>query len=159
MGLFRKKNVAIDQALPPDEWIRASEAKYEELVSQYYGSPETMAQGGYARAELDDWGTALFFFRKSIDIVHTQCFGPQPIRQPGPQDDPILLAFVSTLENVKRTHANAPIDETIREVTHRIRAMSSLCERTGTPASRYLSALDAIAGLAPEVNAEDILWN
>src|SRR5690242_8049668 len=61
----------IDNSLPDDEWLARSEARYKEMVQHRWGSPETVAQGGKVCYGYGDFGTALFFYQKSIDMLHT----------------------------------------------------------------------------------------
>lgn len=163
MGLFSKKQKVkikqVDPTLPDDRWISACESNFNASVSPYYGSPETMAQGAWDALGVDDPGTALFFNRKSIDILHTHYIASSSVqRTPGPNDSPIVIGFISTLSIVKESHPGADLTETVQEVTHRLRSISSLCQRSGLPADQYLSVLDEIARLAPEVDVSTVLW-
>jgi hypothetical protein len=159
MGFFSKKpETPVDPTLQPDEWIAASEARYRDKVNAYYGSPETMARGGQEALEIEDFGTAMFFFRKSIDIIHSQVGGPSPRRVPGPADDPILFGFIMALEASLARHPGAPVDESVREVTHRMRSISTQCRNTGLDPQAYDNALMNLARIAPDVRVDDILW-
>jgi hypothetical protein len=55
-------------------------------------------------------------------------------------------------------HPDAPITDCIREVTHRLRSISTECTRLGLPPNLYQSGLDAIALYAPHVPTDDVLW-
>lgn len=151
---------AVDPALPDREWFGASERVYKETIEPYYGSPETMARGGDEAATAGDSGVALLFYRKSIDMLHTAYgFSQMQTRRPSQEDGPILRAFCESLEASLRDHPQAPVAETVREVTHRLRSITGECERHGIDASLYRTTLQRIAGAAPGVDVSDVLWS
>jgi hypothetical protein len=149
----------VDPSLPDAQWFGQSEAAYKSTIEPYYGSPETMARGGDERAAQGDDGVALFFYRKSIDMLHTAYgFNQMQARQPSPQDAAILSGFCHSLEKTISDHPGASVNESIREVTHRLRSITTESERRGIDAALYRSTLDRIAGIAPAVSVDDILW-
>ena len=164
MGLFSKKqqkpamSQRVDPSLPDGEWMAASSNTYQANIEPYYGSPETMAQGANDCLAIDDVGTALFFYRKSIDILHSQylCIDP-PRRDPNDADAAIVNGFVSTLRSVKSDHPSAPVDETVREVTHRFRTIAGHYQRLGVAPDLYLNALNEMPSIAPEVDISTVL--
>ncbi len=113
MGIFSRKgaNQAKEAALPPqqfelpeplpqdlpnDEWLGRSEARYKRLVESCWGSCETVAEGGKRSYETQDFGTALFFFQKSIDMLHSEyLFGKMQRRQPSAADVWIIEGYTS----------------------------------------------------------------
>ncbi|MDQ8044672.1 MAG: hypothetical protein AAGC46_06825 [Solirubrobacteraceae bacterium] len=161
MGLFgnRRPRPLVDDTLPGSAWISASSSAYSRTVSAYYGSPETMASGGEKTLRSGDVGVALFYFAKSIDMLHTAYgFSNMQDRTPGPQDAPIIDGYLDALLAVKQRKPDAPLAEPIRETTHRLRSISTTAEGVGIDAGRYRQALDMMANVVPEVPVDDILW-
>src|ERR1019366_2041882 len=155
----RSAGILVYPSLPDAEWCTKSEAAYETTVSGYYGSPETMAEGGKVNYGLTNFGVALFFYQKSIDMLHTQyLFMEMRCRQPSPADVWIVEGYVNSLGASLSMHPTAPVAESVREVTHRLRTISSACQRFGIPDGLYMGALETMARDAPDVNVDDIFW-
>lgn len=157
MGLFSRAPKVVDNSLPDDQWLRASEDMFRATIEPYYGSPETMARGGEERYRLYDYGTAMFFYAKSIDMLHT-AFSHMAQRQPSPADLPIVDGFASSLGLALHAHPQAPVADSVREVTHRLRSISSECDRVGIPSQLYRNGLDSLSQTAPHVPVDDIFW-
>ncbi len=147
----------VEPSLPDAEWFRTSEQVYERTWRDHAGSPETFAEAGKLHYSYQNFGVALLFFRKAIDLMHT-LYGDMSRRQPSPRDLSITSDFVSSLGATLALHPQAPVDESVREVTHRLRTISSACRRAGVPADLYLNALQEIARESPNVRIDDILW-
>ena len=160
MGLFGKRSPkVVDASLPDVQWLRESEDMYRATIEPYYGSPETMARGAEDRRFLADYGTALFFYAKSIDMLHTAYgFAGMEQRRPSQVDTPIVEGYAETLGFVMELHPDAPIADCVREVTHRLRSISTECDRAGLPSDLYRIGLNAIARTAPHVPVDDIFW-
>jgi hypothetical protein len=152
MVLFKKRVTGpVDPQLPDDEWWLASNAAFEGRRGAYYGSPETMTQGGQVSYGVQDFGVATLFFAKAIDMLHTAYgFSGMSARQPSPADAAIVDGFTSALGASLAMHPNAPVDECIREVDHRLRSIVAECDRVGTPSALYRDSLDRIASYAPK---------
>lgn len=169
MGFFNRKkskpSVAtgpvfdpIDDSLPDDEWLARSKTRFEQIVKNYYGSCETIGQGGQERYGYGDFGTALFFYQKSIDVLHTNyLFGQMRSRQPSPADAWIVDGYTSSLGASLAMHPAAPIDESVREVTHRLRTIATACEQVGLPSQLYREALKLMSQYAPHVKLDGVL--
>jgi len=128
------------------------------MVQRYYGSPETMAEGGRLCYGYGDFGTALFFFQKSIDMLHTNyLFNQMRSRQPSAADAWIVDGYTSSLGAGLAMHTAAPIDDSVREVTHQLRTIATACEQVGLPSELYRGALRQIAIEAPNVKLDDVL--
>ncbi|HJZ36332.1 MAG TPA: hypothetical protein VJ204_08685 [Solirubrobacterales bacterium] len=132
---------------------------FNETIEPYYGSPETMAKGGDERRGLTDYGTAMFFYAKSIDMLHSN-YGHLGMerRRPSPADTVIIDAYAESLALVSQFHPEAPITPCVREVTHRLRSISTECDRVGLSSSLYRNGLDRIAQIAPHVPVDDVVW-
>lgn len=149
----------IDPRLPDAEWLNASRASYELCVGPFYGSPDTIAEGGKQCLGQKEFGIALFFFQKSIDLLHTNYgFGGMASRKPSQADEWILAGYVSALRNTLEHHPAAQIRESVRETTHRLRSISTECQNVGLPNDLYLNALGEIASCATHVDFDDIRW-
>jgi hypothetical protein len=111
MGLFGKRTPkVVDGSLPDGPWLRASESMYKATVEPYYGSPETMAKGGEERHRQADYGTALFFYAKSIDMLHSQYgFLGMERRRPSSADAAIIDGYAESLAATLQAHPEAPI--------------------------------------------------
>ena len=148
----------IDDSLPDDEWLARSKTRFEQIVKNYYGSCETIGQGGQERYGYGDFGTALFFYQKSIDVLHTNyLFGQMRSRQPSPADAWIVDGYTSSLGASLAMHPAAPIDESVREVTHRLRTIATACEQVGLPSQLYREALKLMSQYAPHVKLDGVL--
>jgi hypothetical protein len=122
----RASVVSVDDSLADGPWLQASESAYRTTISAFYGSPETMASGGQQRERCGDAGVALFFYQKSIDMLHSAYgFSNMQSRRPSPQDTPILDGFVRSLGTTLSAHPDASVSDSIREVTHRLRSIST----------------------------------
>ena len=55
-------------------------------------------------------------------------------------------------------HPEATVAGSVREVTHRLRTISSACNRVGIPGQLYMNALDTIGRETPHVDVTDIYW-
>ena len=169
MGLFRKQDAGlssslppavVDPALPDQAWLAASEQLFKERVGEFFGSPETMATGGREHYGNQDFGTAMFFFAKSIDMLHSAYgFGQMQDRRPSVADLAMVDGFASSLGTALQMHPDAAVDECVREVTHRLRSIATECDRAGLPSTMYRNGLDSIASAAPDVPTDDINWS
>lgn len=148
----------IDNSLPDDEWLARSQARFEQMIKNYYGSCETIGQGGQECYGYGDFGTALFFYQKSIDVLHTNYLVLQMRnRQPSPADAWIVDGYTSSLGASLAMHRAAPVDGSVREVTHRLRTIATACEQVGLPSQLYREALKLMAQYAPHVKLDDVL--
>lgn len=170
MGLFslgsRVATNYDDAGLDDTQWLRAGESRYKSLVSRHYGSPDTIAVGGDQRSRAGDEAAALFFYQKAIDTLHSiyVCgFGDQGPsgwrRQPSDRDLLILDLYLGTLRAVRACRAAAPVAASVKEVTDRMRTISSQFRRYGLDPVPYLERLDQLAELAPDVDVNDIFWS
>ncbi|RKQ93831.1 hypothetical protein C8N24_3705 [Solirubrobacter pauli] len=159
MGWFSKGPKPVSASLPDPEWSAASRATYVREVSKYYGTPETMADGGRKHLAAGDPGTAVHLLCKSIDMMHTAYgYAEMRDRQPGPADQPILDDFCEAVAASLAAHPQADLDEPVREVTHRLRAIAHACEQRQLPAGMFRLAHDRLGRIAPRVPTDDLLW-
>lgn len=170
MGIFStRKNIGqgesivplarVDTSMPDSEWFAASLRVYEDTWRSRAGSPETFAQAGREHYDAQNVAVAMLFFRKAIDLMHTlYTFSGMASRRPSAADSPIVSGFVGSLKAVLEEHPAAPVAESVREVTHRLRTIASACKRSDIPADLYLSALQQIGAATPDVDVDDIIW-
>jgi hypothetical protein len=150
----------IDPALPDGAWLSQSEALFDRTVGGHYGSPDTLAGGGVRNYEVGNFGTAMFFFQKSIDLMHTNYgFGGMSRRKPSQEDASIIDGFLTSLEASLRQHPQADVSASVRQVTHRLRSIAGECEQKGMPSGLYRQALERLAQVAPDVNVADVRWS
>lgn len=148
----------IDNRLSDDEWLARSNTRFEHMVKNYYGSCETIGQGGKLCYGYGDYGTALFFYQKSIDVLHTNyTFLQMKRRQPSPDDAWIVKGYPDSLGASLAIHPAAPVDDSVREVTHRLRTIATVCEEAGLPSQLYREALKLMSQYAPHVRLDDVL--
>lgn len=153
-----------DPLLDDASWLRAGESRYRALIPNHYGSPDTIAAGGVQRTQQDDPAAALFFFQKAIDTLHSNycSFGLAPAdwsRQPSDRDLGIVDAYLHALGQVRALRRGAPVNESVREVTHRLRVISTTFAQNGLDATPYYDRLASLAQLAPDVDVSDIFWD
>ncbi len=109
-----RQRVVVDSKL----WLTAGEQRFERDVSNYYGSPETIAGGGVKALKRGDTAAALFFFQKSIDLLHTLYVGTgMQARRPSHRDDPIIEHYLRTLGDIRRIHPDIDLTRSVIEVT------------------------------------------
>jgi hypothetical protein len=140
-------------------WGEASE-RYE-LKRQSYKdtSPEHMTKVGKECLQLDDPGAALFFFRRAIDQMHTAyLFGEMKARRPSAADAEAITLYVSTLASVRAMHEDAPVTEQVREVTHRLRTISTAAKERRLHDETYRTGLGQLAEVTPDIDVSDVVW-
>lgn len=153
-----------DPALTDAEWLGSGRSRYESLVSKHYGSPDTIADGGDQRMQLNDLAAALFFYQKAIDTLHSIYLGfgdggPSSWgRQPSSRDHLIMDRYLSALRTVRELRPGASVQSSVREVTHRMRTISSQFKRFGLDSSPYLGRLDDLGRIASDVDVSDVFW-
>lgn len=148
-----------DSNLSDPEWLHAGYQRYERLIPRHYGSPETIAAGGDERRQSGDLATALFFFQKAIDLLHTHYdYLEMKQRRPSEADSPIIDDYVAALSEVRRVRPQAAVAASVKEATHRLRTISTTCRGAGLDPGQYLSALDRLAQIAPDVDSSGFFW-
>ena len=152
-----------DPLLDDASWVRAGESRYNALVRDHFGSPDTLAAGGVQRSEQGDPVAAMFFFQKAIDTLHSIYVcgmgDPSPAgwsRQPSNRDIGIVDSFLQALGQVRSLRPGAPVDGTVTEVTHRLRTISNAFKRYGLDDTPYLGRLDRLEQLAPDVDVSGV---
>lgn len=173
MPLFKRRNesgagAGAGRTLPalPDvshltdhEWWALGSRRYEEHWKEHVGSPETFAECARNCYGQQDFSTAACFFRKAIDLLHTQyLFGAMERRRPSPADAWIVDGYVSAIGASRQLHPQADVAESVREVTHRLRTISTACQRVGLPDQLYRGALNDLVNVAPDIDVSDVLW-
>ncbi|HSL73891.1 MAG TPA: hypothetical protein VK853_05475 [Ilumatobacteraceae bacterium] len=170
MGLFNRKPRVPpnynDPALDDGAWLRAGEGRYSSLIPNHYGSPDTIAAGGAQRLQQDDPAAALFFFQKSIDTLHSiyvcgfNDTGPASwSRQPSSRDLEIADQYLQTLRTVRALRPAAPVKESVTEVTHRLRTISTKFDRYGLSAEPYRDRLAVLGEIAQDVDVSGVFWS
>lgn len=150
---------SVDLALPDVQWFQVSEQVYNATWRDHAGSPETFAEAGQLHYGHQNFAVALLFYRKAIDLLHSiYISNAMSSRQPSAKDLPITDGFISSLGVTLDIHPASPVDESVREVTHRLRTISTACKRAGLTDGLYLNALQEIGTTAPRVKVDDILW-
>ena len=152
-----------DPQLDDASWLSSAESRYGTLVRNHYGSPDTIAAGGTQRMQQGDPAAALFFFQKSIDTMHSiyvTSSGPTEWRRPlSNRDLGIIDSYLQALAQVRGLRPGAPVKESVVEVTHRLRTISSAFKRHGIDARGYLERLDTLGQLAPDVDVSGVFWS
>ncbi len=155
-----------DPLLDDASWIRAGENRYDVLVRNHYGSPDTIAAGGMQRSRLGDPAAALYFFQKAIDTLHSiyvAGFGDgSPAgwsREPSSRDLGIVDAYLQALGQVRALRPGAPVRDSVVEVTHRLRTISSTFGRYGLDDSAYRDRLTTLGQLAPDIDVSGVFWS
>jgi hypothetical protein len=148
----------VDAALPAAQWWAACTSRYEATFRDHFGSPETFAQPAQDCYGHQEFGLALLYYQKAIDLLHTlYVIGSFERRSPSPQDMPITDGFLSSVGASLAMHPGAPIDDSVREVTHRLRTIATSCDRAGLNSGLYRNALNELAAAAPNVSLDGLL--
>ncbi len=149
-----------DPTLADEAWWRQSHERYESIRPLFIpGTVESYCQGGDIRLSLGDHGAAIYFYRRSIDHMHTEyLFSQMRDRTPNPNDRQPIDGYLRTLNKVREIRPEAPISEQVREVTHRLRTMATAAERRGYPAEVYHEGLQQLGQIAPDIDVSDIFW-
>lgn len=169
MGLFNKRPKTPpnydDPALDDAAWLDAGDDRYRAAVSNHYGSPDTIAAGGDQRSRQGDVAAALYFYEKAIDTLHSiyvcgfDDTGPSGwSRQPSHQDLDIIDRYLDTLRQVRDRRPGAPIQNTVREVTHRLRTISTEFDRHGIGSQTVRQRLTTLGEIAPDVDVSSVYW-
>lgn len=155
-----------DPALDDAAWIGAGESRYSSLISNHYGSPDTIAAGGEQRLAVGDPAAALFFLQKAIDTLHSiyvcgfNDTGPASwSRQPSARDLAIVDRYLAVLREVRSVRPEAPIKSSVTEVTHRLRTISTQFKNYGLDGGPYLARLDELTAVAPDVDVSGVFWS
>lgn len=114
-----------------------------------------------ARAALVEGRTAeaLTLSVKAIDRLHDlYVFEEFRQRQASPSDSFLIDALRDSLSAHRAADRSADVAGEVREVTHRLRTISTTLERHRGDAALYRRGLDDLARLAPDVNVDDIYW-
>jgi hypothetical protein len=170
MAFFRRSNQEPqdfnDPLLDDAAWIGAGKARYDQLISKHYGSPDTIAAGGDLRIQVDDPASALLFYQKAIDTLHSiyvcgmNDTGPGSwARQPSQRDHAIVQHYLATLQAVHGLRPSAPTDASVMEVTHRLRTISSKFKSYNLDPTFYLSSLETLGHIAPDVDVSGVFWS
>lgn len=145
--------------LPDAQWAAESRDRARELAARVERSPENLGEAAKVRYGHQGFGVAAILYGKAIDLLHTQYLVlNMQRRQPGPADAWLIDGFTAAVGASLAMHPDAGLDDEVREGTHRLRTIASMCERVGVPSSMYRNALDQLASNAPRVRTDDLLW-
>jgi hypothetical protein len=170
MGLFRRavkeETNYDDPAVGDGSWLAEGESRYKSLISNHYGSPDTIAAGGDQRRSVGDLASALFFYQKAIDTLHSiyvcgfNDTGPASWRrQPSERDLGIADRYLETLREVREIRPGAPVGSSVTEVTHRLRTISTQFKHYGLGEGQYIARLEELARIAPDVDVSGVFWS
>lgn len=137
---------AVDHSLADDKWLAESSRIFEATIDQHYGSPESMAEPAKVHYGYQNFGVAMFFYGKSIDMLQTAYgFSGMADRQPSPADAWIVDGYVSAIGAGLSMHPDAPIGESAKTTIGLLQNIASECERVGAPPQLYSDAAERIA--------------
>lgn len=150
---------AVPYGMTDAQWVAESRSKAHALASRFEGSPENHGEAAKVRYGHQGFGVAAVLYGKAIDLLHTQyVVMNMQHRQPGPADTWIVDGFTASVGASLAMHSDAGLDDEVREATHRLRTIASMCERVGASSFLYRNALDQLSSNAPLVKTDDILW-
>lgn len=137
---------AVDHSLADDKWFAESHGAFEATIDQHYGSPESMAEPAKVHYGYQNFGVAMFFYGKSIDMLQTAYgFSGMADRQPSPADAWIVDGYVSALGAGLSMHPDAPVGESAKTTIGLLQSIAAECERVGAPPQLYSDAAERIA--------------
>lgn len=135
----------VDHGLPDAAWFHASTATYDRTIGQHYGSPETMAAPGKAHYEHQDFGVALLFYGKAVDMLQTAYgYAEMQNRQPSAPDAWIVNGYVSAVGAALAMHPDAPVGESAKTTAGLLDSIASACGRVGLPGTLYGEAANQV---------------
>jgi hypothetical protein len=147
-----------DTRVLDSDWLSAGARRFEDLVEQVARSADAATAAGVARQRASDPAAAMFFYQKAIDLLHTSyVLGEMADRRPSPADQPAIDRYLAMLSLIRDQRPAAPLTASVSEVTLRLRTISTACEDGGHDAARYLSALDRLAAIAPDIDVTGAL--
>ncbi len=131
----------VDNRLDDAEWFRASEGVYRESIDRHYGSPDTMAAPGEEHYGRQNFGVALLFFAKSVNMLHTAygSLGMQT-RRSSAADRGIVDGFVKSLGASRAMHPSAPVGDIGRQGVLLLGAIAGDCDAARLPSDLYRRA-------------------
>jgi hypothetical protein len=143
----------------PARSLAEAERRYRAQITYYPGSPESIADGGSWRLAEGDFGTALYFFQQAIDLLQTlYCVSDMRERAPSERDQSILDAYLAALRRVREQWPQAAVEDTVTNVTHRLRTTTTACREERIDPDRYLRALTDLEQIAPDVDVSNVFW-
>lgn len=148
----------VPHELSGTQWADESRARAQSLASRIEGSPENYGEAAKVSYGRQGFGVATVLYAKALDLLHTQYVVlNMQHRQPGPADTWIVDGFTAAVGASLAMHPDAGLEDEVREGTHRLRTIASMCERIGASSFLYRNALDQLASNAPRVKTDDIL--
>lgn len=136
----------LNHSLPDDEWLAESRRVFEATLGERYGSPESMAGPGEEHYGHQNFGVAMFFYGKSIDMLQTAYgFFGMGDRQPSPADAWIVDGYVRSIGASLAMHPQAPVGDSAATTLGLLRDIAGECQRVGVSHQLYSDAAEQVA--------------
>jgi hypothetical protein len=150
--------VDVEPGLPDVPWLVESRRAAAVIADAVQPSPEGVGEAAKERFGCQQFGAAMVLYGKALDLIHTDYLVlNMQHRQPSTADTWIVDGFVVAVGASVALHPGAPVDDEVREGTHRLRTIAAMCERVGASSFLYRNALDQLEINAPHVRTDDIL--
>jgi hypothetical protein len=106
MGIFSRR--AAPEPMDDRAWLASGYARFDVGKSRFFGSPETMLQGGLQALRKQDTAAAVYYFAKAIDIAQTWTF-TKPGERDTAADIRVFEEYVSAVRFIKTMRPDADL--------------------------------------------------
>jgi hypothetical protein len=142
----------LSAGLTDAQWWDDAQYRYEEYWREFLGDPETLGSGAAWFYLSSEFGAAALMYQRAIDLLHTiYCCSGMGSRQPSPADRAIVDGYLNSLGASLSMHPDAPVQDSVAEVAHRLEDIRATCKAAGIQESLYRQALLRLAPKARQL--------
>jgi hypothetical protein len=135
-------------------------ARRREMFHLESGGPEVTARASQQARADGDRQLALRLAVRAVDRLHDlYCFDRFDLRRPSSADAFVIDLALDTLAESRRATPGLNVHEEVKELTHRLRAITTSTEGIRVDPALYRTALGRLAEIAPDVPVDDIYWH
>jgi hypothetical protein len=139
----------LPKGLTDAQWWTDAGQRYEEYWREFLGEPETFQVGAAWFYQSGEFGAAARMYQHAIDLLHTRyCVEDMRRRHPSPADLAIIDGYLNSLGASLSMHPDAPVQDSIAEVAHRLEDMRQTSKAAGIQADLYRLALRKLEPMA-----------
>jgi hypothetical protein len=133
---------SLPKGLSDAQWWADAERRYEEYWREFIGGPEVSQTGAMWFYQSGEFGAAAMLYQRAIDLLHSNyCVNDMRQRRPSPVDFAIVDGYLNSLGASLSLHPDAPAQDSIAEVAHRLEDIRVTCQAAGIQADLYRRAL------------------
>lgn len=139
----------LPRGLTDAHWWADAHQRYEEYWHEFLGEPETFQVGAVWFYGSGEFGAAALMYQHAIDLLHTRyCVEGMSRRHPSPTDFTIVDGYLNSLGASLSMHPDAPAQDSIAEVAHRLEDIRRTSMAAGIQADLYRLALRKLEPMA-----------